>query len=210
MNQNAQESLYDEFESPPPGESELESGRLSVLVHSCCGPCSTSVVERLARDYLVTLFFYNPNITDEDEYKRRLDAQRSFVDIFNSSPDSPSRIALIVKPYDRAAYYEACGALGDESEGGERCAACIALRLTRTAEFASMRGFDCFTTTLSVSPHKDHAVIVATGRRLMLQFGVDFLADDFKKCNGFARSVELSKAYGLYRQTYCGCEFSRH
>jgi predicted adenine nucleotide alpha hydrolase (AANH) superfamily ATPase len=167
------------------------------------------VVERLARDYLVTLFFYNPNITDEDEYRLRLEAQRSFVEIFNSSPDSPSRVGLITGPYDPAVYYRICEGYEDEPEGGERCVKCITLRLVRTAEFASMRGFDCFTTTLSVSPHKDYAAIAGIGGRLMLQYGVNFLSEDFKRNKGYERSIELSKAYGLYRQNYCGCEFAR-
>jgi predicted adenine nucleotide alpha hydrolase (AANH) superfamily ATPase len=167
------------------------------------------VVERLARDALVTLFFYNPNITDEDEYRKRLEAQRSFVGIFNSSPDSPSRVGLIVGPYDPGVFYSTCEGYENEPEGGARCERCISMRLDRTAELASMRGFDCFTTTLSVSPHKDYSIIASIGARLMFRYGVDFLADDFKKRGGYERSVELSKAYGIYRQTYCGCEFAR-
>jgi predicted adenine nucleotide alpha hydrolase (AANH) superfamily ATPase len=167
------------------------------------------VTERLARDNLVTIFFYNPNITDEAEYKRRLDAQRSFVEIYNASPGSPSRLGLIVGPYDPRVYYRICEGYEDEPEGGARCERCISLRLVRTAEFAAVRGFDRFTTTLSVSPHKDHAVIAGIGGRLSAQYGVDFLADNFKKSGGYARSIELTKAYGLYRQDYCGCEFAR-
>ncbi|MDR1292955.1 MAG: epoxyqueuosine reductase QueH [Clostridiales Family XIII bacterium] len=191
------------------GGNEPEQRRRTILVHSCCGPCSTSVTERLARDGLVTLFFYNPNITDEAEYKRRLDAQRSFVEIYNASPGSPSRVGLIVGPYDPGMYYKICEGYEHEPEGGARCERCISLRLVRTAEFAAMRGFDCFTTTLSVSPFKDHSLIERIGGRLAVQYGVDFLADDFKAFNGFGRSVELARAYGLYRQDYCGCEFAR-
>ncbi|MDR1496186.1 MAG: epoxyqueuosine reductase QueH [Clostridiales Family XIII bacterium] len=191
------------------GEGEPEKRRRTILVHSCCGPCSTSVVERLARDRIVTIFFYNPNITDENEYKKRLEAQRSFVEIYNSSMDSPSRVGLIVGPYDPGVYYRICAGYEDDPEGGKRCERCISLRLVRTAEFASLHGFDSFTTTLSVSPHKDHSVISAVGGRLMMQYGVDFLAEDFKKNDGYARSIELSCAYGLYRQTYCGCDFAR-
>jgi predicted adenine nucleotide alpha hydrolase (AANH) superfamily ATPase len=189
-------------------QREVGRRKRTVLVHSCCGPCSTSVVERLARDNLVTLFFYNPNITDEDEYRRRLDAQRSFVEIFNSSQDSPSRVGLIVGPYDPGVYYKICEGYENEPEGGARCERCISLRLVKTAEFAAIHGFERFTTTLSVSPRKDHAMIAQIGGRLMLQYGVEFIADDFKKNNGYARSVELSKAYGLYRQSYCGCGFA--
>jgi predicted adenine nucleotide alpha hydrolase (AANH) superfamily ATPase len=205
-----------EFGNGERGQTDLLAGRedhslrkRTVLVHSCCGPCSSSVVERLARDKLVTLFFYNPNITDADEYKRRLDAQRQFVEIFNSSPDSPSRVGLIVGPYDPGMYYKICEGHEYEHEGGVRCERCISLRLVRTAELAAVRGFDCFTTTLSVSPHKDHAMIAGIGGRLMMQYGVDFLSDDFKKDGGYVRSAELSKSFGLYRQKYCGCRFAR-
>jgi predicted adenine nucleotide alpha hydrolase (AANH) superfamily ATPase len=186
-----------------------EPRRRSLLVHSCCGPCSTSVVELLALSYIVTLFFYNPNITDEDEYRRRLDAQRAFVEIYNSSPGSPSRIGLIEGPYEPSSFYEECRGYEDEPEGGARCEKCITMRLAKTAGFACMRGFDGFTTTLSVSPHKSHAMISAAGGGLMTRYGVDFLSDDFGRCGGYARSVELSGSYGLYRQNYCGCEFSR-
>jgi predicted adenine nucleotide alpha hydrolase (AANH) superfamily ATPase len=191
------------------GGKESERRKRTVLVHSCCGPCSTSVTERLARDNFVTIFFYNPNITDEAEYKRRLDAQRSFVEIFNSSPDSPSRVGLVIGPYDPGVYYKVCEGHEGDPEGGARCEICFSLRLVRTVEFAAVRGFDCFTTTLSVSPYKNHSVIAGIGGRLSAQYGVDFLADDFKKHDGYARSIELTKAYGLYRQDYCGCEFAR-
>ncbi|MDR1042813.1 MAG: epoxyqueuosine reductase QueH [Clostridiales Family XIII bacterium] len=191
------------------GSKEPERRKRTVLVHSCCGPCSTSVTERLVRENLVTIFFYNPNITDEAEYKKRLDAQRSFVEIFNSSPASPSRVGLIAGPYDPGVYYKVCKGYEAEPEGGARCEICFSLRLVKTAEFAAVHGFDCFTTTLSVSPFKNHSVLAAIGGRLSAQYGVDFLADDFKKFNGYGRSIELAKAYGLYRQDYCGCEFAR-
>ncbi|MDR3224938.1 MAG: epoxyqueuosine reductase QueH [Clostridiales Family XIII bacterium] len=209
MNQHALESRNDGHAGLLADERTIEPRKRTALVHSCCGPCSTSVVERLAREYLVTLFFYNPNITSEDEYKRRLDAQRSFVEIYNSSPDAPSRLGLIVGPYDPGVFLRICEGYESDPEGGARCERCISLRLIRTAEYASMHGFDCFTTTLSVSPHKNYATIAKIGDGLKLQYGVEFLADDFKKQGGFARSIEMSKAYGLYRQSHCGCEFAQ-
>lgn len=186
----------------------IEPRMKTVLLHSCCGPCSTSVVERLVRDYQVTVYFYNPNITDENEYRRRLEAQRDFINIYNSSEGAPARVGLIVGTYDPGVFLSACEGYESEPEGGARCVKCCALRLERTAGYAAMHGYDCFTTTLSVSPHKDHRAIARIGGGLALQYGVDFLADDFKKGDGYKRSVELSRAYGLYRQDYCGCVFS--
>ncbi|MDR0595973.1 MAG: epoxyqueuosine reductase QueH [Clostridiales Family XIII bacterium] len=190
-------------------KGDLRIRQKSLLLHSCCGPCSTSVVERLARDYDITVFFYNPNIMDEGEYRRRLETQRSFLEIYNSSPDAPSRVALAVGEYEPSVFVRACEGHESDPEGGERCEICFSLRLAKTAERAALYGFDCFATTLSVSPHKDYAAIARIGGRLGMQCGVEFLAEDFKKHNGFARSVELSKAYGLYRQGYCGCDFGR-
>jgi predicted adenine nucleotide alpha hydrolase (AANH) superfamily ATPase len=209
MNQDTASGIDSAYAGLLSDEGEPGLERQTLLLHSCCGPCSTAVVERLARDHDITIFFYNPNITDEDEYRRRLEAQRAFVSIFNSSPDAPSRVNLVVGPYEPGVFLKICEGLEDEPEGGVRCEKCISLRLMRAVEYASMRGFRAFSTTLSVSPRKNHQMICVAGNALMLQYGVDFLADDFKKCGGCQRSVELAKAYGLYRQNYCGCEFAR-
>lgn len=180
-----------------------------LLLHSCCGPCSTAVVERLAEDYNITLFFYNPNITDQEEYGLRIANQTQYLQCYNQSHDKLGAVGLIEGEYDTARFYDAVKGLEAEPEGGKRCACCISLRLERTAEEAARRGSPFFGTTLSVSPHKDHALICSIGKKLAEEKNIEFLTDDFKKKAGYQRSIELSKQYGLYRQNYCGCEFSK-
>jgi predicted adenine nucleotide alpha hydrolase (AANH) superfamily ATPase len=182
----------------------------SILVHSCCGPCSTAVCERLARDFDITIYFYNPNITDRAEYERRLEAQQNFLDKYNARPDTDRKIFAADCEYEPEVFLERVIGLESEPEGGMRCAICFEMRLERTAEYAALHGFEYFTTTLSVSPHKDYSAICMIGTRLALKYGLTFYPEDFKKQNGYKRSVELSQAYGLYRQNYCGCEFSRN
>ncbi|MDR1068361.1 MAG: epoxyqueuosine reductase QueH [Clostridiales Family XIII bacterium] len=189
--------------------SAPSEARKRIALHSCCGPCSTAVIERLAPDFDITVFFYNPNITDCAEYERRLDAQRDFIERYNASPGVDRPVTLSVGAYEPEVFFSRTAGLETEPEGGARCAVCFELRLEKSAEFASMHGFEYFTTTLSVSPHKDHSVIHGIGTRLALRCGLTFHAEDFKKRDGYKRSLELSRAYGLYRQNYCGCEFSR-
>ena len=178
-----------------------------LLLHSCCGPCSTAVVERLADDYDISLFFYNPNITDREEYEKRLTAQRQFLQCYNSENEG-NIIRLIEGEYNPDCFYEAVKGLEDEPEGGARCSECIRLRLKRTSEKAENEGFVYFGTTLSVSPHKNHSLICQIGSEFIRNSNLRFIEDDFKKKSGFRRSVELSGKYGLYRQRFCGCEFS--
>jgi len=180
-----------------------------ILLHSCCGPCSTSVVERLSGSFDVTIFFYNPNITERDEYERRKQAQLEFIEQYNGRIRSRDRISFLEAAYEPERFFEVAKGLEDEPEGGKRCEKCFLLRLEKTAEAASMSGFDTFSTTLSVSPHKDYRLLSALGLKLGMRYSLTFLAEDFKKQNGFQRSIELSKAYGLYRQNYCGCCFSK-
>jgi len=182
--------------------------RPALLLHACCGPCSTAVVERLAHRYDLTLYFCNSNIDDAAEYARRLAAQRAFVEAYNAAEDCPGPVALVVAAYRPEAFLALVRGHEDAPEGGSRCRLCIADRLEQTAAYASMHGFPEFTTTLSVSPHKDHALICALGREIAARYGLRFLPEDFKKGGGFARSCELARAYGLYRQGYCGCRFS--
>ena len=189
---------------------DVKVSRPKLLLHSCCGPCSTAVIERLIEDYQITVFFYNPNITDPAEYEKRLDAQKKVIDYFNSgNAVILDRIELLEGKYSPDDFFKAATGLEEEPEGGRRCARCFELRLNETAKEAKLKGFDCFGTTLTVSPHKDYSLISKTGRAIGSMQRIEFLDLDFKKQNGFLRSVELSREIGIYRQNYCGCEFSK-
>lgn len=190
-------------------DREKQTAKPALLLHSCCGPCSTSCIERLAPDYDVTVFFYNPNITDTVEYNRRKENQKRFIREYNEDPSIPYKVAYMEGDYDCDYYLELCGKYSEEPEGGKRCGLCFEMRLKKTAETAALLNADSFTTTLTVSPHKDSKAIFAIGRRLADVYKVGFLEEDFKKRDGFKRSVELAKKHDLYRQDFCGCEFSR-
>ncbi|MBQ9931690.1 MAG: epoxyqueuosine reductase QueH [Firmicutes bacterium] len=177
-----------------------------LLLHSCCGPCSTSVLESLREEYETTVFFYNPNITDGEEYEKRLAAQKQ---VCREEESVAGVCPLVLGNYDPERYIEACAGLEDEPEGGSRCTVCFRLRLEETARKAKELGFEVFGTTLSVSPHKNYKLLSVLGQEIARAYGLEFLDRDFKKKNGYGRSVELSKAYGLYRQNYCGCDFAR-
>ncbi|MGI6204155.1 MAG: epoxyqueuosine reductase QueH [Anaerovoracaceae bacterium] len=191
-------------------DRETQLGKPQLLLNSCCGPCSTSVVERLAPDYDITVFFLNWNITDEAEYRKRLRTQIEFIKKFNADPSNPYSVKFLEGDYRPERFFERCAKYADEPEGGRRCEECFRIRLEQTAEKAAMLNFDLFATTLSVSPHKDYKVISRIGNMMADRYGVGFLDVDFKKQNGFGRSVELSKKYGLYRQNYCGCAYSKN
>ncbi len=180
-----------------------------LLLHSCCGPCSTAVVERLAGEYDITLFFYNPNITDNSEYEKRKTAQQVFLKRYNEAGAWENRVAFLEGPYDRDSFYRTVKGLEPEPEGGNRCLKCFELRLEKTAQQAWNMGFDSFGTTLSVSPHKNFEWISKIGNQLATEKGLLFLDEDFKKQAGYQRSIQLSKEYGLYRQNYCGCEYAK-
>lgn len=190
-------------------QREISERKPSILLHSCCGPCSTAVVEQLIHDYDVTVYFYNPNITDKEEYFKRKKAQEKFIEKYNMNPGRQALLRYKEGPYDPERFYSISKDLENEPEGCKRCGLCFKLRLEKTVDEAMLSGFDFFTTTLSVSPHKSFEVISRLGNDLSMRSGLPFLARDFKKKDGFRRSVELSKKYGLYRQNYCGCEFSR-
>ena len=182
----------------------------SVLMHACCGPCSTSCVERTAGDYALTLYYYNPNITDREEYYLRRDTLMQFLDAFNEEHKDMYTVGFLEGAYEPDRFITKALPLADEPEGGRRCDLCFALRLTETARMAKLLEMEYFTTTMSVSPHKNYDKIRKLGLALEEETGVKFLDIDFKKKNGFGRSVELSKQYGLYRQNFCGCDFARY
>jgi predicted adenine nucleotide alpha hydrolase (AANH) superfamily ATPase len=172
------------------------SDETRVLLHTCCGPCATHCVRALQADYDVTLFFSNSNISPAGEYERRLAAARELARI--------CAVCLVEDPYDHGAWLAHVRGYEGEPERGARCEKCFEFNLRRTAGYAEANGFDCFTTTLTVSPHKSSPVIFRVG-----EAAGPFLKVDFKKKDGFKHSLELSREYGLYRQDYCGCEFSR-
>ena len=176
----------------------------SLLIHSCCAPCSSYVLEYLSEYFMITIFYYNPNIYPESEYtKRILEQQKLIRDMKFRYP-----VSFLAGKYDKEKFYEMAAGMEDLKEGGARCMKCYELRLTETARQAVAGEFDYFTTTLSISPMKNAQKLNEIGVRVGEEYGVKYLVSDFKKKNGYKRSIELSKEYGLYRQDYCGCEFS--
>lgn len=183
--------------------ASLPAGK-KLLLHSCCGPCSSYVLEYLSPFFEITVLFYNPCIHPREEFEKRLQEQEK---IINSRPyENP--VSLVVPPYEPAAFFEAVKGLEHCPEGGERCAVCFSQRLSFTAQWAKQKGFDYFATTLTVSPHKNAVVINQIGEGLSSPKTV-YMPSDFKKKNGYKRSLELSKEYNLYRQKDCGCIFSK-
>ncbi len=182
----------------------LEGRRPTLLLHSCCGPCSSAVLERLCAHFQVTVLYYNPNIEPEEEYRHRLQEQERLLHLL------PGSIGLLPCAYDHDAFAAFAESLADCPEGGERCLACFALRLRYTAREAGKHGFEYFTTTLSVSPHKNADSVNSAGEAAARAEGVKYLMADFKKKNGYLRSLLLSREYGLYRQDYCGCLYGKN
>lgn len=179
--------------------------KYKLLLHVCCAPCSSHVLELLADEYEITAFFYNPNITEQQEYEKRIAELRRFVD------EAPFAKKVVVQEgvYNPELFFEMAKGLEDVPERGERCYKCYELRMREAANYAKQNGFDLFTTTLSISPHKNAAWINEIGKKLETEYNILYLYSDFKKKNGYARSIQLSNEYGLYRQNYCGCIYSR-
>ena len=183
---------------------EKEERVPSLLLHSCCAPCSSYVLEYLGQYFNITVFYYNPNIFPESEYTKRILEQQTLIGQMRVKYP----VSFIAGSYDKDRFYEMAKGLEHVKEGGERCLKCYELRLRESAWIAKSGGFDYFTTTLSISPMKNAVRLNEIGLRLQEEYGVNYLISDFKKKNGYKRSIELSKEYGLYRQDYCGCEFS--
>lgn len=181
----------------------------ALLLHSCCGPCSTSVIERLAPDYDITVFFYNPCITDVVEYEKRKASQIKFIEEFNLQSGDVRQIHFMEGEYEPEEFYRLTSGYEGEPEGGKRCTICFRQRLAQTASRAKVTGHSVFTTTLTVSPHKDYLLVSKIGKDLAEKYGIECLDLDFKKKAGFQRSIQLAKEHGLYRQNYCGCQYSR-
>ena len=199
MKQNYQKQMDAVVASLPQGE------RPRLLLQSCCGPCSSYVLEALTPYFRVTVLYYNPNIQPREEYDLRLENQRKII----AALPTPSEVDILECDYDGEKYDAAVKGLEAEPEGGARCTVCFRLRLEETAKRASELGYDFFCTTLTVSPHKDAERLNQIGRALGERYGVPFLPSDFKKREGYKRSIQLSKEYDLYRQDYCGCLFSK-
>ena len=179
---------------------ELEGRRQvpKLLLHSCCAPCSSYVLEYLSQYFEITVFYYNPNIFPDEEYEKRVEEQKRLI------ADMPMihPVSMTAGPYDKERFYQMAKGLEEEPEGGERCRKCYELRLRETAKLAAKRNMDYFTTTLSISPMKNAGWLNEIGDFLSLEYGVKYLHSDFKKKDGYKRSVELSQEYGLYRQDY--------
>ena len=181
-----------------------ENGEKPVLLlHSCCGPCSSYVLEYLCRYFRIKLFFYNPNIQPESEYRRRLETQREVAEMIGSG-----QVEFMEGDYGPEKFLSAVKGLEKEPEGGKRCEVCIKMRMEQAAVQAKLCKADYFATTLTVSPHKNAVYINKAGEELERETTVPYLVSDFKKKNGYKRSVELCEQYGFYRQKYCGCVFS--
>ncbi|MGN0317567.1 MAG: epoxyqueuosine reductase QueH [Lachnospira sp.] len=176
-----------------------------LLLHSCCAPCSSYCIEYLSRYFKITVFYYNPNISSKEEYRKRVEEQIRFIKEFPTI----NPVDFIEGDYDTESFYSIAKGLEKCPEGGERCFKCYELRLDRTGKLAKELGVDYFTTTLTISPQKNSAKLNETGLKCQEKYGVQYLLSDFKKKDGYKRSIELSKEYDLYRQNYCGCVYSK-
>lgn len=179
--------------------------RKRILLHSCCAPCSSYVIEYLSKYLDITIFYYNPNISPFEEYLKRKEEQVRLI----NSIDTSHKVDFIDCDYDNNVYEEKIKGLELEPERGKRCDVCFKLRLEKTAVKALELGYDYFGTTLTVSPYKNSVLINEIGKKVGVTYNIEFLEADFKKRDGYKRSIQLSKEYDLYRQNYCGCKYSK-
>lgn len=182
----------------------------TLFLHACCAPCSSYVLEYLGNYFSITVFFYNPNITKDEEYKKRVEEEKRMIDAFNRENKCKYPIRFVEGEHDPMLFFEAVKGHEKDKEGGERCGICFLLRLKEAAAYAKQGGYDYFTTSLTISPLKNAERLNTIGQKCGEEYGVSFLPSDFKKKNGYKRSIELSKEYDLYRQNYCGCIFSQN
>ena len=183
--------------------ARLDGRRPRLLLHSCCGPCSSAVIERLNEAFDLTVLYYNPNIEPEAEYMHRLEEQTRLLSLL------PGNIPLLPCDWEHEKFSAFGEKMAEYPEGGPRCICCFELRLDYTAREAKAHGFEYFTTTLSVSPHKNAEILNRVGAAMGEKYDVKYLMADFKKKNGYLRSLQLSKEFDLYRQDYCGCLYSK-
>ncbi len=180
---------------------QKDGQRPKLLLHSCCAPCSSACLERVKDFFDLSVYYYNPNIDSQEEFNLRAKEQERFC--------REQKVACLIEDYKKEEFLREVNGLEKEKEGGARCIECFYLRLRKTAEKAKLLGFEYFATTLTVSPLKNAELLNKIGEKVQEQTGVKFLYTDFKKRGGYLRSIELSKKYNLYRQNYCGCEFSK-
>lgn len=196
MNMNYQKILDDTI-------NKLGDTKPELLLHACCAPCSSYVLEYLSKYFDITLYFYNPNIYPYSEFEFRADELKRLV------MEMKRNVRIVVEEYDNESFEAVAKAYGDLPEGLTRCLNCYKLRLEKSVKYAKDNGFDFVTTTLSISPHKNAAKLNEIGGELAEKYGIEYLFSDFKKKNGYKRSCELSAQYRLYRQNYCGCKYSK-
>lgn len=177
-----------------------------LLLHSCCGPCSTSVIKQLIKYFDITVYFYNPNVEPKEEYEKRKNTQKELITKLNKKYN----INFIEGDYENNLYHQTIKGLESDLEGGQRCSKCFYLRLEKSAKYAKEKTSDYFATTLSVSPYKNSKLINEIGTKLSNIYNVKYLLSDFKKREGYKNSILLSKEYKLYRQDYCGCIYSKN
>ncbi len=192
--------------------NDQENYGKKLLLHSCCAPCSSYVLVYLSKYFEITIFYYNPNITQQTEYQKRVEEQKRLIDTLNKERlegEQRYPIHVLEGAYEPECFERIAKGHEKDPEGGERCFACYAMRLQKTAEVAAQQQYDLFTTTLTISPLKNAEKLNEIGQKLEEKCGVTYLLSDFKKKNGYLTSVELSEKYHLYRQDYCGCEYSK-
>lgn len=184
---------------------EQEKKIPSLLLHSCCAPCSSYVLEYLSSYFKITVFYYNPNVSPAEEFDKRAKEQKELIRCMPFK----YRVDYMIGNYEPERFYKMAEGMEDLPEGGKRCFSCYELRLREAADIAKQHGYDYFTTTLSISPLKNAEKLNEIGGKMAAEYGVDYLYSDFKKKEGYKRSIELSRKYNLYRQDYCGCIFSK-
>ena len=194
---NYDQKMQEQMLSIPEGEK--------LLLHACCAPCTSGCLEHIADHFKISILFYNPNITDKEEYNKRLNELKRFLSEFKTKYP----IDVIDGEYNAKKFFEISKGLEDEPERGKRCYKCYELRIEETARIADKLGFNYFTTTLSLSPHKNADWVNEIGESFNDKYNTNFLYCDFKKREGYKRSIELSRIYNLYRQDYCGCVYSK-
>lgn len=188
-------------------EKNISEGKIpSLLLHACCAPCSSYCLEYLSRYFNITVFYFNPNISLKEEYEYRLNEEKRLISLM----DFVNPVRIIEGEYRPKIFYDAVKGLEDEPEGGKRCVECFKLRLEASAQKAKELGADYFTTTLTISPLKNAGLLNNIGAQYAEKYGVNWLYSDFKKKEGYKRSIALSREYSLYRQNYCGCIFSKN